>query len=253
MDNNENLSCSPKRFILCECTGNSVINNEIMGLDFFWPGPPPKSGQFFLIRPERSSVFLCRPLSVAAWMLPGTINFLFSVRGKGTKELSSMRPGEKAFLAGPLGKGWDRKTGVNIALVSGGIGMAPLAFFASGFENQSYDFFAGYRNAQFGLDGLKPARLVISSENGAAANKGLITGFFDPRQYGVVYTCGPEPMMKAVAEKCRAAGVACYVSLERRMACGIGACLGCSVKTRNGNRRCCLDGPVFNAEDVFFD
>jgi NAD(P)H-flavin reductase len=102
------------------------------------------------------------------------------------------------------------------------------------------------------IEGVSLARnLVVATEDGSVGQKGLIPDLLDPAQYGAVYTCGPEPMLRVVAASCAAAGTPCFVSLERHMACGVGACLGCTVKTASGNRRCCADGPVFRAGEVF--
>jgi len=93
---------------------------------------------------------------------------------------------------------------------------------------------------------------LVATEDGSAGLKGSVVDFLEPEKHSAVCACGPEPMMRAVAKKCADAGVPCFVSLERRMACGVGACLGCAVETAKGNRRCCADGPVFRAEEVFF-
>jgi len=265
-------NCSQKEYHLCECVNKIYLADDIYSLEFLWNGPVPLSGQFFLVRPRGTSVFLGRPLGAAGWRFNGTgggliLRFIFAVRGRGTIELAEIKPGEKAHLGGPLGRGWAEISGAwfgktfddgkrfpnKIALVAGGVGIAPLALFSSELGKQNHNFYAGFKNEFFGLEGLKPDSLVMSGETGTFCNKGFITGFFSPDSYGAVFSCGPEPMMKAVAEKCKAAGVPCFVSLERRMACGVGACLGCTVKTKNGNKRCCADGPVFNAEDVFFE
>jgi NAD(P)H-flavin reductase len=132
--------------------------------------------------------------------------------------------------------------------------MAPLAALAGELPPETYDFYGGFRRSStlLAVEAFPGAReLVIATEDGSAGKKGLIPNFLDPAQYGVVYACGPEPMLRVVAASCAAAGTPCLVSLERRMACGVGACLGCAVKTTGGNRRCCADGPVFSAGEVF--
>ena len=247
-----------KKCLLCECTNRTVLNDEIVSLEFAWPGPSPKGGQFYLVKPQRTSVFLARPLSAAGWQqIKGVLCFLLAVRGRGTEELAELKPGEKALLTGPLGRGWVAASeGIPqgaAALVSGGVGVAPLACFAGELEEQVFDFYAGFRNGPFGLEGVQPHSLILSSENGSAGLKGRIPDHFSPEPYSVVYACGPEPMLKIIAGQCRTAGVPCFVSLERHMACGVGACLGCTVRTREGNCRCCADGPVFNSEVLFFD
>jgi NAD(P)H-flavin reductase len=271
-----------------ELVRNTAVNASIFSLEFLWRGSVPRAGQFFMVRPKRSSVFLGRPLSVAAWKeaagdkgFTRTVQFLVARRGKGTAELAEMNIGESAELTGPLGNAWtDFLFSANmgregeggekpVALVGGGIGVAPLrALFvddmrsAAGLPNYGFAFYAGFRTGFRDMEEkqallgpvLHEARnLVIATEDGGGGQKGLIPGFLEPEKYAAVCACGPEPMLKAVAKRCAAARVPCFVSLERRMACGVGACLGCTVRTVNGNRRCCADGPVFNAEELVFD
>jgi len=245
---------------------NITINDEIFRLDFIWPGDAPKAGQFFMIKPKRSSVFLGRPISVALWEPESnTVRFLIAKRGIGTQELADMRPGERVEMIGPLGNTWADFLPVNtekpIALIGGGIGIAPLLALVGETEEHTFDFYAGFKTG-FTDTGEKTALLgsaitgtreiIIATEDGKTGLKGRIPDFMEPAKYAAVLTCGPEPMLKAVIEKCKTAGVPCFVSLEKRMACGVGACLGCTVKTENGNRRCCADGPIFNANEVVF-
>jgi len=286
--------------MMCELIYNNSINNEIFRLDFIWQAAQtklasPQAGQFFMIKPKRSSVFLGRPISVAKWepaatdrnfirkkargkktpfqrYLTGkylesdTVSFLIARRGQGTQELAAMRTGEEAELIGPLGNAWadflpPAQNGGKIALIGGGIGLAPLNALLCETPGYLFDVYAGFR-AGFKSDAEKSAllgaankanKIVIATEDGADGHKGRIPDFLEPGQYAAVCACGPEPMLKAVAAKCKAAAVPCFVSLEKRMACGVGACLGCTVKTVNGNRRCCADGPIFKADEVIFD
>jgi NAD(P)H-flavin reductase len=260
---------------------NTSVNNEVFRLDFVWKGPvsttvppsvPPvalKAGQFFMIKPKRSAVFLGRPISAAKWRAESnTVSFLIARRGKGTLELASMQSGEEAELTGPLGNAWTDflPTAKNIgekpiALIGGGIGVAPLLALLCEKSGHSFDLYAGFKKgfetmeerSAFLGPALDAREIIIASEDGKTGHKGRIPDFFEPDKYAAVCACGPEPMLKTVAIKCKDKGVPCFVSLERRMACGVGACLGCTVKTINGNRRCCADGPIFNAEEVFFD
>ena len=247
---------SIKKYLLCECMNRAIINEDVVSLEFSWSGPEPKAGQFFLVKPKRVSVFLARPLSVAGWQ-PGRLRFLLAIRGRGTEELAGLKIGEKAWLTGPLGRGWaEASAGISqgvVALVSGGVGIAPLAFFAQELGNRAFDFYAGFRSGPFCLEGIQPRSLILSSEDGSSGLKGRITDHFLPKPYNAVYACGPEAMLKTIAGVCKAAGVPCFVSMERHMACGTGACLGCAVETLNGNKRCCVDGPVFNAGEINFD
>jgi NAD(P)H-flavin reductase len=306
-----------KRGVFCELVNNTSINSEIFRLDFVWQSdthtklPAPKAGQFFMVKPQRSAVFLARPISVALWKpalkdndyirkkargrktpyqryLTGkylesdTVQFLIARRGRGTLELAAMRSSEEAELIGPLGNAWTDflppvKPGGNesIALVGGGIGIAPLQALLYEETGYRFDFYAGFRTGfkspeeraallgpvyssdqsgfgnRIGRDGERG--IIIATEDGTDGQKGRIPDFLKPEQYAAVCACGPQPMLKAVAAQCKAAGVPCFISMERRMACGTGACLGCTVKTVNGNRRCCTDGPIFKADEVIFD
>jgi len=243
-------------------------------MEFSWPGPAPRGGQFFLIKPRRTGVFLARPISVAFWK-QGALGFIVVVRGQGSRDLVDLKPGEEAELIGPLGNSWAGASGVfsraaekPLGLVAGGVGIAPLLAFIQELEegprsnvlrNQvppnsvAFDLYAGFRSGSFGLENIKPGSLVVATEDGSQGVKGRIPDFFKPDKYRVVFACGPEPMLKAVSAKCAAAGVPCFVSMEKHMACGVGACLGCRVKTKGGNRSCCTDGPIFNAGEILFN
>jgi NAD(P)H-flavin reductase len=227
--------------------------------------------------PENRRRFRGKTYAAVKFFSTDTVRFLVALRGRGTGELAGLAFEDEAELTGPLGNAWGDMLPAGkkaLALVGGGIGAAPLLAFAGELadENRSFDLYAGFKTAS--LDGqrfrqkpglISPAaslirgaamaaeKTVIATEDGLAGLKGRIPGFFDPAGYGAVYACGPEPMLKAVAEKCRAAAVPCFVSLERRMACGVGACLGCTVRTVHGSRRCCADGPIFNAEEIYFE
>jgi NAD(P)H-flavin reductase len=251
-----------------------------------------------MLKPERSRIFLPRPISAAFWggtsggapSSVGWLGFLIFQRGKGTEELTSLFPGETIHLSGPLGNCWEDflplsgkasgktrpDTEKPYALIGGGIGIAPLLSLPSQYPDH-FDFYAGFRTGfeneaeqacLWGNALLFVKKLVITAElinetaefHGEKAYpaaeqrataphipilRGRIPDFLNPADYSAVYACGPEGMLRAVAEKCATAGTPCYVSLERRMACGTGACLGCTVYTTEGNRRCCTDGPVF--------
>ena len=240
---------------LCECTNVSFVSGDTVSLEFIWPGPAPRGGQFFLIKPMRTGLFLGRPISVAGWTPGGKLRFLVARRGRGSRELMDLRPGEEAKLTGPLGNCWplaDIPDGP-VALVAGGVGIAPLSLFATELKDRPFDMYAGYRTGYFGLENVKPRSLVITTEDGSRGMKGLITEFFIPSSYSAVFACGPEPMLRAVGDACIASEVPCFISVEKYMACGVGACLGCTVKTTRGNRRCCTDGPIFDAQEVCFD
>jgi NAD(P)H-flavin reductase len=249
----------------CKLVNHTAINDELCRLDFDWAGPPPGAGQFFMLRQKASSVFLGRPVSAAFYKNART-SFIIARRGAGTRELCALRVGDEAELTGPLGNAWHdfcaAGASTPVALIGGGVGLAPLAAFTSEPATRPYDFYAGLktgfhsdeeRSALLGHASSGARNLIIATEDGSEGKRGRIPDFLDAAQYTAVYACGPEPMLKAVASHCKAAGVPCFVSLERRMACGVGACLGCTVRTVSGNRRCCADGPIFPSEELFFD
>ena len=265
-------SCSarPRDFLRTRVTANRRVADGIFELVLEWRGTVPLPGQFFLVRPVRSGVLLGRPISVFAFE-NGAVSLLVARRGPGTAELEDLRVGEEAELTGPLGNVWpapgvgdaadpmtkkvagSQRPGFPLALIGGGIGLAPLAFLARSLPPASYDLFAGFRSRSYGLSGLEPRTLVLATEDGCEGCRGRVPDYLDPCAYSAVFACGPDPMIRAVAAACAAAGTPCFVSLERRMACGVGACLGCTVATASGNRRCCADGPDFDAAEVLFD
>ena len=260
--------------IFCECISSVSAAEDINCIEFAWPGTIPRAGQFFLVKPQRTGVFLGRPISVAGWKPQpangstafGILRFLVAKKGRGSRELCDLKPGEKAELTGPLGNYWAQagnlaQTESPIALVAGGIGIAPLLALAQEFAHgrahelgkRPFDFYAGFRTGSFCLEDIKPRSLIIATEDGSLGKKGLITDFFNPTEYSRVFACGPQPMLKALAEICKTSGTPCFISVEKHMACGVGACKGCTVKTTGGNRCCCTDGPVFNAAEIDFD
>ena len=255
---------------VCTLIQNDNITDEVFCLAFAWPGAAPDAGQFFMLKPKRSAVFLGRPVSVALWEPESrVIKFLIALRGRGTGELASMRIGEEAELTGPFGNAWtdflpdtQMSGGKPVALVGGGIGIAPLEALCIERPECHYILYAGFRTG-FKNTGdkdplpmaawLKGPEIIIATEDGSAGLKGRITDFLEPQRFSAVCACGPEPMLKAVAAKCTGVHVPCFISMERRMACGAGACLGCTIRTVGGNRRCCADGPIFCAGEVIFD
>lgn len=252
------MACSDERACIdAPVLSCQVLGNDVSVIECAWEGPPPLPGQFFLVRARRSSVLLGRPISVFAWRSQshggGVLGFMVARRGRGSAELVELVPGDIVELTGPLGSGWPAMAEGRSALVAGGVGIAPLAFLAGSAPAGSYDLYAGFRSGSYGLDTLQPEHATIATDDGSVGRHGRITEFFDPAGYHTVYACGPEPMLRAVALACASTRTACYLSLERRMACGVGACLGCTVRTTAGNKRCCADGPVFSAREVIFE
>ena len=209
-------------------------------------------GQFYMLKSWKLDPFLSRPLSISD-ISNNMLTFLYEVRGKGTKIISKLNTGNTLELLGPLGNGFDLKLEGNIAIVSGGIGIAPMIYLMKELNN-NIDFYCGFRDEIYYIDEIKREsnNIYISTEDGSVGHKGFITELFMSEKYNVVLTCGPIPMMKRVVEMCRGKGTSVYVSMESRMACGFGACLGCTIETTSGMKRVCKDGPVFLGEEVIF-
>lgn len=221
----------------------------------------PLPGQFYLLRSVKSSALLGRPVSVYHSELSEKddelkIEFLILKKGKGTEELCSLNQNDDVELIGPLGNYWPQaENEAKIAVIGGGVGVAPVAGFASTLQPETYDFYAAFKSGSYGLEYVKAKNLIITTDDGSAGIKGMITAAIDEKsvkQYDVVYACGPAPMLSYIKKICEEAGVQCYLSLEKHMACGLGACLGCTVKTTEGNKRCCKDGPVFDSRILDF-
>ena len=142
-----------------------------------------------------------------------------------------------------------------IAVVGGGIGTAPLLLLCKELCRAGVrpDLFVGFRDTTYGMDRFVPwcRDIYAATDSGKEGHHGLVTDLLDVSKYDIVLTCGPMVMMRGVAKLCAAAGVPCLASLEKKMACGLGACLGCTCHTKIGPVTVCKDGPVFNAQEVF--
>ena len=180
-------------------------------------------------------------------------------KGKGTRELCALKSGDRVELLGPCGNTFPRPIeGSNICIVGGGVGIAPVAGFASTLPDQTYDFYASFKSGSYGLQNIKAKTLFITTDDGSQGISGMISAALNAsdlkaRKYTAVYACGPAPMLRYIQGICRDANVQCYLSLEEKMACGMGVCLGCTVQTVEGYKRCCKDGPVFAGQKIIFD
>lgn len=212
-----------------------------------------KPGQFYMIKGWNSlDPFLPRPISIAN-LNKDKITFLYEVRGRGTHIISSLQKGNKLSILGPLGNGFSYDNVKKIAIVSGGIGIAPMVYLGEKLKSH-VDLYAGFRDHTYYIDAFSKniENVYISTEDGSKGHKGYIVDILEPEKYDLIYTCGPAPMMKSVMKVCEGK-VPVYISMESRMACGIGACLGCTIDTVNGVERVCKEGPVFLGEEVIFN
>lgn len=211
-----------------------------------------RPGQFYNLRAWDNEPVLSRPISIND-AEDNTITFLYEVRGTGTKLISRLEPGDNIELLGPLGNFFDLEAvSGKVALVTGGIGIAPLLYTVKKFKNVNFDLYAGFREKSYLGDEFNPHvdNIYIATDSGSEGHKGFITEIFDPKNYNLVLCCGPEMMMKKVVTMCSDAEVPVLVSMESHMACGIGACLVCTCKTKSGMKRTCKDGPIFDGRDV---
>lgn len=212
-----------------------------------------KPGQFYMIRGWNTlDPFLPRPISIAD-LEKGKITFLYEVKGKGTHIISKLKKGDSLSILGPLGNGFNLGDKGKTAIISGGVGIAPMLYLAKSLKGQ-VDLYSGFRDTAYFTDQIKAyvKNIYISTENGSVGHKGFITDLFDPSKYDLVLTCGPSPMMENVLKICRGK-LPVYLSMESRMACGIGACLGCTIETTRGMERVCKEGPVFKGEEVILN
>jgi len=221
----------------------------------------PVPGQFYMLRAGKSGVLLGRPISIFhCEQHAGTLilEFLILEKGKGTAELCHLEAGDTIELLGPLGNTFpppEKKS--NICIIGGGIGIAPVAGFAETLPPGTYDFYASFRSGVYGLEYIQPASLTVTTDDGSYGVRGMLSAVLDVRKlqdcrYTAVYACGPVPMLAYVQNICREAGIQCWISMEARMACGMGVCLGCTIHTSKGNLRCCSDGPVFESTILTF-
>ena len=224
-----------------------------------------KPGQFVNIAVPGNAMSLLRvPLSFSfADAETGDVEIWYAVVGDGTRRLAMMRPGEASTVLGPGGNGWTvPEDARDIVLVAGGIGTPPIVSLAAAVRAASPDTrirtIVGARTAS-ALTGLTELRAVsdevlVATDDGSAGHHGFATDLLPDLLAGADFcaTCGPEPMMAAVARACDEADVFCEASVERMMSCGFGACATCAVETVNGMKGACMCGPIFDAKEVIW-
>ncbi|MDP4146015.1 MAG: dihydroorotate dehydrogenase electron transfer subunit [Bacillota bacterium] len=211
-----------------------------------------KPGQFYLLRAWDLEPLLSRPISIHD-VDEEKITFLYQVVGQGTEILAKLKNGDEIKLTGPLGNGFDvDKIKGRVAVVTGGIGIAPMLYVVKQLKNCNVDFYAGFKNECYSVDNVDENvnNFQLSTENGSRGHKGYVTDLLNTAEYDMVLCCGPEIMMHKVIKMCEKTNTTVYVSMENRMACGVGACLVCTCKTKDGRKRTCKEGPVFLGEEL---
>ena len=217
---------------------------------------PIAPGQFVEVRVDgQPSVMLRRPISIHdVDPEAGTLSLLIQIVGAGTQRLSQLQVGESLNLVYPLGNGFstDLAAGSRALLVGGGAGIAPLLHLSKVLKNSGVQctILLGGRTADLipTREEFRPyGELCLATDDGSLGHRGLVVSHpAFAEHYDIIYTCGPTPMMKAVARSAAERGIRCEVSLENMMACGVGACLCCVTDTDQGHRCVCKDGPVFD-------
>lgn len=221
----------------------------------------PLAGQFYMLRAMKTGILLGRPISIFhAEKTPHGVElqFLILVKGKGTQELCALEADDKIQLLGPLGNTFAKPEATDkVCIVGGGIGVAPVAGFSENLNPNTYDFYACFKSGSYGLENVKSKNLIITTDDGSVGTKGMVSAVLTAQKlkdegYSVVYACGPTPMLAYIKAICQEANVKCWISMEARMACGMGVCLGCTIPTTEGYKRCCKDGPIFDGTILEF-
>jgi dihydroorotate dehydrogenase electron transfer subunit len=225
-----------------------------------------RAGQFVGVYPKDKSTLLPRPISICEVNQErNAIRLVYRIAGQGTAEFAACRPGEELMLLGVLGNGFpvQEAAGKKAVLLGGGIGIPPMVELAKELKQAGalVTIVAGYRDDKLFLkeDLAKYGEVSIATEDGSVGTKGNVLTVMEEKQIeaDVLMACGPMPMLRAIRKYAAEYGCKAYISLEERMACGVGACLGCVCRTVHkdphshvNNARICTDGPVFDAEEV---
>lgn len=221
-----------------------------------------RPGQFISVYSNDGSRVLPRPISICQVdREKGALRIVYRVVGKGTDEFSAMNTGDHLDIMGPLGNGFpmEEAKGKSIFLIGGGIGIPPMVQTANELDG-NVKIISGYRDELFLIDDLKrQADLYIATEDGSAGTKGNVLDAIKENglKADMIFACGPTPMLRALKAYAQENNIVCYISMEEKMACGVGACLACVCKSKEvdahshvHNKRICKDGPVFLATEV---
>lgn len=222
-----------------------------------------RAGQFVAVYPHNAATLLPRPISICEVDRDRSrMRLVYRVAGKGTAEFSACKAGDSLDVLGVLGNGFpvEKAVGKKVFLMGGGIGIPPMLELAKELEAEKH-ILLGYRNEDLFLqeDLGQYGQVYIATEDGSVGVQGNVMDIIrvNALQADVIMACGPMPMLRAIRKYAQEQGIDAYISLEERMACGVGACLGCVCKTKEvdhhshvHNARICTDGPVFEAKEV---
>lgn len=212
-----------------------------------------KPGQFINIKLD--GFFLRRPISVYDCD-DVSVTIIYKTVGKGTEYMATLKKGAKLDILTGLGNGFDvERCKENVLLIGGGVGVPPMYYLAKKLllQNKKVTMIMGFNKESeiFAKEDFEKlgVRTLVTTADGSFGIRGFVTDAMDKIDYDCVCTCGPEPMLKAVYDKSKTGG---FFSFEERMGCGFGACMGCSCKTKYGNKRICKDGPVLEKEEIIW-
>jgi len=212
--------------------------------------PLGRAGQFYLLRvPGALDPLLGRPISIfESNVASGETTFVYQTIGRGTAQFAALLPGQAIEAQGPYGTGFPLEPGQAV-VIGGGIGIAPLHQLLKELRNndssRQIDVYLGFREEAYCVADFERYASSVSVNVG-----GIVTRDVDFSLGATFYACGPAPMLRAAAELAQCSNARLYVSLEKHMACGVGACLGCTCQTQSGAKRVCKDGPVFDVREV---
>ncbi len=219
------------------------------------------AGQFIEIYLENGVNLLPRPISICEINRnTGTLRLVYQVIGKGTEIFSHKKKDDILKIMGPLGNGYNIKAVNKSIFVGGGIGVPPLLETVKNAKGEKV-IILGFRSGTILKEDFEKtgAKVLIATDDGSFGFKGNVVELmkYENITGDVIYSCGPGVMLKSLAQYAESKGIECFVSMEERMACGIGACVGCAVKIKDGNhftnKKVCKDGPVFNSKEVLWN
>ena len=252
-----------KLVVVGKILANEAINANVKRMVIEAPqiAEAAQPGQFVHVKKTDSVNFLRRPFSIAdADRENGTITLIYRIVGKGTAEYAAMKVGEAFSILGPIGNGFALKDGRPLP-IGGGVGIAPLIYLSRQLKDQKPILLIGGKNKDevFWEKYLQEFadKIYITTDDGSVGFKGftvqLLPQILAENNIEHIYTCGPNIMMEGVAKLAHKHDIDCQVSLEKRMACGIGVCLGCTFedKLTGKRRKVCTEGPVFASKEVF--
>ncbi|MBI3399758.1 MAG: dihydroorotate dehydrogenase electron transfer subunit [Deltaproteobacteria bacterium] len=275
-----------KKDMMAKILYNKQILPAYYQLGIRWENLPTiEPGQFVMLRLTKYiDPLLRRPFGVYKILGQGArgkgqgIEILYKVLGKGTRLMTNLKPDDEVDILGPLGNSFSAHSGkTNVIIVAGGIGIVPFYLLAKRFKKVRLLFGGRSKDDLPGLDDFKKLKIDIevSTDDGSRGKKGLVTEIIAKQLSGnsLIYACGPQGMLKEVARIADKTGIPCYVSLDKAMACGIGACLGCAIKVKGQGpwvksqenksairnpqsaiyKMVCKDGPIFDAREIVWE